>query len=232
MKNTPISKIILLLLLSSVLVCCKREHTHSSIFLKAKNNPYNTFNLSRSGYSYHGKEIFTVNFPRPFLHRDFLKSNYLILDKQKINLLEIRDGCKTSYINGDYKIEEDFVGYNFCNIYITPFIDFSLNPGDSLKFYYTKIWLDNKFYDETIKDTLYKFRRYEGVNPGEQIQTIILASKSIGIVGAYDTSLVFKLGRENPIGYTHKANPIPISSVELHKPAINLKTIKEFELDN
>ena len=55
---------------------CKRND-NAKLFTNSENNEYNLLHLKKSGYSFHGSEIFTINYPYPFLQKNFFQTNYI-----------------------------------------------------------------------------------------------------------------------------------------------------------
>lgn len=208
-----------------LLFSCQHKNAE---FLNELDSKLNVFNISITPYKFEKNQIYKMDIPDLNSYSSFSKNNYFVNRNKRILVFTIYENCIEEYKKGNYKInfslnEKDFNTYNPCDVNLIPIIDFSLREGEKLYYYRDHyILLQKKFFDNEIKDSVYKFCR---IWRDTSKPTVIFATKKNGFIGVYD-SIKKKDTMINPYGRFYKSETKSINIVR-NAPKIDIAILKK-----
>ncbi len=207
-------------------------------------NKNNILTILPLNYSYKGMSLFSFEQPKADSYSILRETNYLMTDDSMVYTVEIFKMCEKEYQNGDYTIFNQFdttvilKNSSLCNIAIVPLLNFNQKIKDTFRFNgeYSWVTLENKFYSNSIKDTLYSY----AIRNYAEYEIMLVASKKNGIVGLtrrYFSESTNKYFISETLGHIFPNDSIPPNyTIENSTPfithstsSVNLDLIKEFD---
>ena len=204
----------------------------------------NILSIELLNYTYKGKALFSYKLPTLSPFTVFEESNYLMTDDSVVYKVEIFKSCENEYQNGSYVIFNQFdtsinlKNSSICNIAIVPLLKFNQSINDTFKLQNENYWviLEDKNYDTTVKDTLYRF----AIRHFSEYEIMLVASKKNGITGLakrYYSKDLNKYFISETLGHIFPKDSLPSkyqkdksqSFTTYSTPSVNLDLIKEFE---
>lgn len=207
-------------------------------------NKNNILTILPLNYSYKGMSLFSFKQPKADSYSILRETNYLMTDDSLVYLASITKGCESEYQKANYAVyklyddSDNTKAKSFCDIVITPLCNFNQKIKDTFRFNgeYSWVTLENKFYSNSIKDTLYSY----AIRNYAEYEIMLVASKKNGIVGLtrrYFSESTNKYFISERLGHIFPNDSIPPNyTIENSTPfithstsSVNLDLIKEFD---